>query len=388
MKELSAPGGAAKNELTKGFYDTLQGATGGNADSYIQQLLSQGQKENPLTKKNFLATLSAKNVDLNKFHKSMFNINKDIVDFQAKADIANEIAKVFPDIQTETTQHKMDEIDGIMAVSAFAKGSAEYLALQQSVADLFGLKTVNIKDTQAKAEQIASAIKTKFGLTSEQANEIAITYTNAVVSGLDPKTDAITHTIDSLSESMGFSVTTGIQDYLSGNAFTILTKPLDLKIHTIFDPIEYYNPTTGEHITRTPSQIMAGLVIPTGFIPFNARKDGGIISGIGGPTDDLIPTMLSNGEYVIRASSVSRYGQQMLDMINSGNYSPKFNSPTARSNYSTGGLVGESSSMSNVEYNINVNVAGSNASPDDIARAVLNTIKQKDASNMTRRNIG
>ena len=65
----------------------MQGATGGNADSYIQQLLSNAQIGNPLTKKSFLATLSAKNVDLNKFHKSMFNINKEIVDFTKKEEL-------------------------------------------------------------------------------------------------------------------------------------------------------------------------------------------------------------------------------------------------------------------------------------------------------------
>ncbi len=45
---------------------------------------------------------------------------------------------------------------------------------------------------------------------------------------------------------------------------------------------------------------------------------GGYISGSGGPTDDLIPAMLSNGEYVVRASSVDKYGPGMLDAINSG----------------------------------------------------------------------
>lgn len=45
---------------------------------------------------------------------------------------------------------------------------------------------------------------------------------------------------------------------------------------------------------------------------------GGPVVGPGGPTDDAVPAMLSNGEYVIRASSVKRYGLAFLDAVNSG----------------------------------------------------------------------
>lgn len=50
---------------------------------------------------------------------------------------------------------------------------------------------------------------------------------------------------------------------------------------------------------------------------------GGFVSGAGGPTADRIQALLSNGEYVIRASSVNKYGSSMMGAINSGNF-PKF----------------------------------------------------------------
>ena len=65
---------------------------------------------------------------------------------------------------------------------------------------------------------------------------------------------------------------------------------------------------------------------------------GGLISGIGTETSDSIPTMLSNGEYVVKASSVKKMGINFLDAINSGNFSkirarlPKF---------ANGGVVGD-----------------------------------------------
>lgn len=44
---------------------------------------------------------------------------------------------------------------------------------------------------------------------------------------------------------------------------------------------------------------------------------GGRVVGAGGPTDDLIPAMLSNGEYVINARASAQY-QPVLDAINAG----------------------------------------------------------------------
>jgi hypothetical protein len=49
-------------------------------------------------------------------------------------------------------------------------------------------------------------------------------------------------------------------------------------------------------------------------LPGNA--DGGHIRGPGGPRDDVIPAMLSNGEYVVKASAVSHYGVDTLHAIN------------------------------------------------------------------------
>jgi len=119
------------------------------------------------------------------------------------------------------------------------------------------------------------------------------------------------------------------------------------------------------------------------------HADGGKIFGEGGSMDDKIPAMLSNGEFVVRAAAVSKYGSQMLDAINNGTFDYKVSKPMAR-----GGMIGprsndsSSSVNNNVEYNINVNVEGSNATPEQIANVVIKTIKQKERANNTYRNIG
>lgn len=57
-----------------------------------------------------------------------------------------------------------------------------------------------------------------------------------------------------------------------------------------------------------------------------AKADGGSIYGAGTATSDSIPAMLSNGEYVVKASSVSKYGIPMMNAINAGTHQmmPKY----------------------------------------------------------------
>lgn len=49
-----------------------------------------------------------------------------------------------------------------------------------------------------------------------------------------------------------------------------------------------------------------------------AFADGGPVRGPGTGTSDSVPAMLSNGEYVIRASAVRQYGYGFLDAVNRG----------------------------------------------------------------------
>ena len=60
---------------------------------------------------------------------------------------------------------------------------------------------------------------------------------------------------------------------------------------------------------------------PTSQLPSTAPlmfADGGYIRGAGTTTSDSIPTMLSDKEFVVRASSVAKYGTGFLDAINAG----------------------------------------------------------------------
>ena len=71
-----------------------------------------------------------------------------------------------------------------------------------------------------------------------------------------------------------------------------------------------------------------------GGIPFFAS--GGCVSGPGSGTSDSIPAMLSNGEYVVRASAVERLGVPFLDRLNYGG-TDIFNTVNR---FASGGCVG------------------------------------------------
>lgn len=65
--------------------------------------------------------------------------------------------------------------------------------------------------------------------------------------------------------------------------------------------------------------------------PIERRAGGGMIAGPGGPRDDVIPALLSNGEFVVNAAATARH-RSLLEAVNS-NRLPKF---------ATGGLVSPS----------------------------------------------
>lgn len=78
--------------------------------------------------------------------------------------------------------------------------------------------------------------------------------------------------------------------------------------------------------TYTIAQAAQAYTHPAGYqgtgppVPGQSNAKGGMIAGPGGPTDDKVPAWLSAGEYVVRASSVDKYGKELFDSLNSGHF--------------------------------------------------------------------
>jgi TP901 family phage tail tape measure protein len=82
---------------------------------------------------------------------------------------------------------------------------------------------------------------------------------------------------------------------------------------------------------------------------------------------DTVPAMLTPGEFVVRRFAVDKFGVNNLNAINDGTFKPKS---------SVASVTNSSNSVYN--YGISVNVSNSNASTDDIARAVITQIRNID----------
>ena len=122
---------------------------------------------------------------------------------------------------------------------------------------------------------------------------------------VDPIVDAFTGLWDSIGD--------GMPDWAK-NLFGI--DPLDLKVDL----------SLADTSNLTPEQQQAAGLTPAPF------ATGGYISGPGGPKEDLIPAMLSNGEFVMQAKAVNKFGPAFMAALNAGKLPQMFN---------TGGPVGQ-----------------------------------------------
>jgi TP901 family phage tail tape measure protein len=101
-------------------------------------------------------------------------------------------------------------------------------------------------------------------------------------------------------------------------------------------------------------------------------RPGGQVSGPGTGTSDSIPAMLSNGEYVINADSVKKYGIQTFEAFNNKKYA--MGGYVQRMPYAQGGLAKSANSL----YNINVTLNGSDLDANDVARAIHREMKMRE----------
>lgn len=92
----------------------------------------------------------------------------------------------------------------------------------------------------------------------------------------------------------------------------------------------------------------------------SAHASGGYISGAGTSTSDSIPALLSNGEFVIKASSVKKYGLNFLNAVNSGVFSriktPKF----ATGGYVNSSIEDTARGMASFSRDIGTNISTTN----------------------------
>jgi hypothetical protein len=93
----------------------------------------------------------------------------------------------------------------------------------------------------------------------------------------------------------------------------------------------------GDQTSRPDRPTVEGVTVQGPLKPDGSFAKGGHIQGPGTGTSDSILSWLSNGEFVIKASSVQKYGTNFLHSLNNG-FLPKNLMP----HFAAGGLVGAS----------------------------------------------
>lgn len=183
-------------------------------------------------------------------------------------------------------------------------------------ADIFKNQTYNALVADAK----------QLGLTKTEAEKLATAYfdvpkdvkTKVKAIGTDPVVTVL-HEIEDVLLSLA---------HMSPHPKVSVTDNASTQINKIQQNLRALKDKTIDISTYVQNVILPDVVGQTRRKSARGDWQGGPVVGPGSGTSDSIPTMVSNGEYIIRASQAARY-RPLLDSINSG-----------RGGYAAGGMVG------------------------------------------------
>jgi hypothetical protein len=212
---------------------------------------------------------------------------------------------------------------------------AEIDALKQKRAVALDATTTvfdqDIRNAQAKVDALRQKRKVAVGADKTKL-DAAIAAAQRKVDGLKQKKATVILVKDLVSR--GVANAQQLIDAMHGKTVKITVKINGVK--TGVDPDKYYSqgPHKGARYGGIIHRASGGMV--------QAYLGGGGVSGPGGPTADAIHAMLSDGEFVMRAAAVKKYGLGFFNMINRGMF-PKFAAGGAVTGASvSGGVSGAS----------------------------------------------
>ena len=184
--------------------------------------------------------------------------------------------------------------------------SKDIAAVEDARRDLLNLNKTHAADRQAVMQNTAGPLeqwKRTVPQTTAEINE----YLQAIeVDGLNGISGAIAGIIAG-TESMRDAFHSVAQQMVA-EITAVIVKMLILKA---------IQAATGTGGGGFDTSIIAGNSAALG-VPMPGMATGGFVSGPGSSTSDSVPAMLSNGEYVLNASAVRKFGVGFLDAMNEG----------------------------------------------------------------------
>lgn len=182
-----------------------------------------------------------------------------------------------------------------------------------------------------------SQLDSQFGYTGQNLNQL-----NSALQQATQSFNMNSQSVDKSSQSSEQSIQT--------------VAPIEQTISQVSTAIQSELVPAISNASSALNNLASSLATPAG------HATGGFISGRGTGTSDSIPAMLSNGEFVIKASSVKKYGTNFLNAVNSGSFS---RIPVSVPKFAGGGIVNEgientARGMTDFAKNIGTNVSTTN----------------------------
>lgn len=125
---------------------------------------------------------------------------------------------------------------------------------------------------------------------------------------VNPVWEAMKGALDTLKSS--FDTAVGFIGQVWDRIKSIVAKPVRFVVETV------YNNGIRAAWNKVAGFLGLDELAPADLGELAHYATGGHVRGAGGPTDDKIPAMLSNGEYVVRAAAVKKIGVDNLDRLN------------------------------------------------------------------------
>lgn len=377
--------------------------------TYITGLLKDAQKAQLAAyNKQYGTTASTSAVDGLNAQIKKLKEQKKVIDDQVKSEEAK-LALIqkqndYLNKQTDLTQQiKEAEIKGEYLKAAQLKAQQQYNTVQyktqagidsqKAEADAIQTKiddlTQQVSDIQAAADKTAAAAaKTAAAtqlLTSDKIAEIVKgilkglginpnpTYATDTPKGDSRYSPTASRLVPQFNDTKSAAAAYNSKD-VNKKRVKVYNKDtkMDVQYDLVMDPNGLYYWVSELTGTRYPA--VKGLAT------------GGLIKGSGTWTSDSILTRLSNGEYVVKADAVAKYGTGFMNAINSKTY--------AGNGLSSYGISGSSSStVGGVNYNIDLTINASGITDPkqleaNIRNGVLNAIKVSEAKNNKTNGMG
>ena len=228
-------------------------------------------------------------------------------------------------------------------IDQLAAAGQKLAAAQAAMGASYGTQKATIAGTRAEVEKLALS----YGFTAQQARDLAesaVPLANSgqtLVDSLTRQLTAVQQFSQSVETLRALGLSQGlIEQILAAGpekglevAQEIIAGGTDMvkKLNTVQAQLVAATNSLGQSAASASYGTTPALKPPAGITPLpqiigNApvisrgtrilKAGGGFVSGPGTGTSDSIPAYLSNGEYVVKAAAVAKYGDAFLDSVN------------------------------------------------------------------------